>query len=43
MVDVCETCGLEKIGGRCLTRWCDDRHESVDRLEVTEKGDESDR
>ncbi|RZH67916.1 hypothetical protein ELS17_00090 [Natrinema altunense] len=26
----CDTCGLEKIGGRCLTRWCDDRHPIVD-------------
>lgn len=29
---VCDTCGLEKIGGRCLTLWCEDRHESVDRV-----------
>lgn len=26
----CSTCGVEKIGGRCLTRWCEDRHPSVD-------------
>lgn len=30
--ETCPTCGLEKIGDRCLTRWCDDRHASVDRV-----------
>lgn len=30
--EVCETCGVEKIGNRCLTRWCEDRHESVDQV-----------
>ena len=30
--DVCDSCGLERIGGRCLTRWCEERHESVDRV-----------
>ncbi|MFC6716252.1 hypothetical protein ACFQGT_07895 [Natrialbaceae archaeon GCM10025810] len=29
---VCESCGLEKIGGKCLTRWCDDRHPIVDEV-----------
>ncbi|WP_455448220.1 hypothetical protein [Natrinema thermotolerans] len=28
--EICDACGLEKIGGRCLTRWCPDRHASVD-------------
>ncbi|ELY77143.1 hypothetical protein [Natrinema gari] len=28
--EICDACGLEKIGGRCLTRWCPDRHSSVD-------------
>ncbi len=28
----CEACGIEKIGGVCLTRWCENRDESVDRV-----------
>lgn len=31
-IETCSTCGVEKIGGRCLTRWCDDHHESVDEV-----------
>lgn len=30
MTEICDTCKLKKIGDRCLTRWCVDRHESVD-------------
>ena len=30
--DHCDSCGLAKIGGKCLTRWCDDRHSSVDEV-----------
>lgn len=32
MKEVCEECGIEKIGDVCLTRWCEARHESVDRV-----------
>ena len=37
--DVCATCGIEMIGGRCLTRGCEDRHSSVDEILGGESSD----
>lgn len=30
--EICNTCGIEKIGGQCLTKSCEDRHEVVDQV-----------
>jgi hypothetical protein len=30
--NICNACGIEKIGDVCLTRWCENRDESVDNV-----------
>lgn len=32
MKEICDSCGIEKIGGVCLTKWCENRDESVDQM-----------